>query len=456
MAPNPDLLRTEFLGLTVRFDDVDLSREDMALFFAGTSGRYGLNRLEYHADGGATMSGPDGAEFVLRPAQAASCGVTRLGLAEGLERVGGLLEEAIDRYRVGSMWIEDVTLVADLGLRDRGDRPPPADRGHHALRRGAHRAARRRGAEPGAAPVAPLGRGHDRLRARAHARRPGQDLPSPDLQPARGRAATWAPCSPSCSRSTTSCRAPSRTSWWPWPDGRRAVLTAGDALRRTSGYLAGRGSSSPRLDAEVLLAHVLGVERIALYTDHERPLTTAETDAYRALVARRGRREPVAYLTGERAFRRLRLRIGPAVLVPRPETEGLVDWALEAAPPGRRGPGLGHRQRRGGARPGRGAAGPAGDGAGPLAGGPGAGAGQRRRRGASSGCAPTASPPWPGAASRSSPRTRPTSRARSTPPPRPSSATSRPRPWWPAPRVSRRWSAWPPRGRPIWSPAAGC
>lgn len=110
------------------------------------------------------------------------------------------------------------------------------------------------------------------------------------------------------------------------------MLTAGDALRRTSGYLAGRGSSSPRLDAEVLLAHVLGVERIALYTDHERPLTTAETDAYRALVARRGRREPVAYLTGERAFRRLRLRVGPAVLVPRPETEGLVDWALEAAP----------------------------------------------------------------------------------------------------------------------------
>jgi hypothetical protein len=112
VPPNPDLLRTEFLGLTVRFDDVDLSREDMALFFAGASNRYGLNRLEFHADGGGTMSGPDGAEFVLRPAQAASCGVTRLGLAEGLERVGGLLEEAIDRYRIGSMWIEDVTMVA--------------------------------------------------------------------------------------------------------------------------------------------------------------------------------------------------------------------------------------------------------------------------------------------------------------------------------------------------------
>jgi len=112
------------------------------------------------------------------------------------------------------------------------------------------------------------------------------------------------------------------------------MLTAGEVLRRTAGYLAERGSPSPRLDAEVLLAHVLGVERIALYTDHDRPLTAAETDAYRALVARRGRREPVAYLTGERAFRRLRLRVGPDVLVPRPETEGLVEWALEVAAPG--------------------------------------------------------------------------------------------------------------------------
>jgi release factor glutamine methyltransferase len=112
------------------------------------------------------------------------------------------------------------------------------------------------------------------------------------------------------------------------------MLTAGEVLRRTAGYLAERGSPSPRLDAELLLAHVLGVERIALYTDHDRPLTAAETDAYRALVARRGRREPVAYLTGERAFRRLRLHVGPAVLVPRPETEGLVEWALEVAPPG--------------------------------------------------------------------------------------------------------------------------
>jgi release factor glutamine methyltransferase len=103
-------------------------------------------------------------------------------------------------------------------------------------------------------------------------------------------------------------------------------------VRRASGYLAEHGSPSARLDAEVLLAHILGVDRLALYTDHQRPLTADEQDDYRALVARRGRGEPVAYLTGRRAFRRLRLRVQPGVLVPRPETEILVEWALEVVP----------------------------------------------------------------------------------------------------------------------------
>ena len=105
-------------------------------------------------------------------------------------------------------------------------------------------------------------------------------------------------------------------------------------LKRTVAYLAGRGCDTPRLDAEVLLADVLGVERIALYTDHERPLTTAETDGYRAAVARRAAREPVAYILGHRGFRRLDLAVSSAVLVPRPETELLVEWAVEVAPQG--------------------------------------------------------------------------------------------------------------------------
>jgi release factor glutamine methyltransferase len=76
---------------------------------------------------------------------------------------------------------------------------------------------------------------------------------------------------------------------------------------------------------------VLGVERLALYTDHDRPLQTAEQDAYRDAIARRGRREPVAYIVGRKGFRALDLAVGPAVLVPRPETELLVEWGVEVA-----------------------------------------------------------------------------------------------------------------------------
>lgn len=105
-------------------------------------------------------------------------------------------------------------------------------------------------------------------------------------------------------------------------------------LRRSAAYLAERGSPSARLDADLLLAHVLGTDRLGLYTDSERPLTAAELARARDLLARRGRREPMAYVTGERAFRRLRLSVGPEVLVPRPETELLVEWAIAVAPPG--------------------------------------------------------------------------------------------------------------------------
>jgi hypothetical protein len=112
MSLNPDQLRAEFLGLTVRHDDVSLPREDLALFFASVSERYGLTRLEYGPDGGATFSGPDGAEFGLRTTSSASCSVTGLGYREGAERVVGLMREAAERYEIGPMWIDDVTLVA--------------------------------------------------------------------------------------------------------------------------------------------------------------------------------------------------------------------------------------------------------------------------------------------------------------------------------------------------------
>jgi hypothetical protein len=118
VTPDPELLRVEFLGLTVRHEPVEMPREDLALFFASISDRYGLARLEYHSDGGATFSGQDGAEFVLRPSQTASCAVTGLGYREGLERVVGLLEEAVERYEIGGLWVEDVTLVAVWDVED--------------------------------------------------------------------------------------------------------------------------------------------------------------------------------------------------------------------------------------------------------------------------------------------------------------------------------------------------
>ncbi len=115
---NPDLLRSEFLGVTVRFDDVDLPRDDLAAFFSEVSSAYDLPRFEYNLEGGATMSNPDGAEFVLRPNHAACGGVTRLGFHEGLERLDGLLGDAIARYEIGQLLLDDVTLVATWDLEN--------------------------------------------------------------------------------------------------------------------------------------------------------------------------------------------------------------------------------------------------------------------------------------------------------------------------------------------------
>ena len=105
------------------------------------------------------------------------------------------------------------------------------------------------------------------------------------------------------------------------------ALTLGDVLRRAADHL-GKTSETARLDAELLLAHSLGRQRIELYTDFDRPLTEAELDGYRTLVARRARREPVAYILGEWGFRRLTLAVDHRALIPRPETEVVVERAL--------------------------------------------------------------------------------------------------------------------------------
>ncbi|MDQ6772721.1 MAG: peptide chain release factor N(5)-glutamine methyltransferase, partial [Candidatus Dormibacteraeota bacterium] len=102
-----------------------------------------------------------------------------------------------------------------------------------------------------------------------------------------------------------------------------------EVLRRATRYLGAHGSNSPRLDAELLLAFALGLRRLDLYLQFERPLSDAELAPYRDLVARRGRGEPVAYLVGSREFMKLDLEVTPAVLVPNPDTEVLVLRAIE-------------------------------------------------------------------------------------------------------------------------------
>ena len=100
-------------------------------------------------------------------------------------------------------------------------------------------------------------------------------------------------------------------------------MTAREALRKAESRLAAAGLDTPRVDAELLVAHALGVSRTGLYADLEAPVAGVEP-----LVARREAREPLAYVLGEWGFRRLILKTDARALVPRPETEVLVERAL--------------------------------------------------------------------------------------------------------------------------------
>jgi release factor glutamine methyltransferase len=101
-------------------------------------------------------------------------------------------------------------------------------------------------------------------------------------------------------------------------------LTARDALREAERRLAAAGLDTPRVDAELLVAHALGVSRTGLYADLD-----AQVDGLEALLARREAREPLAYVLGEWGFRRLMLKTDSRALVPRPETEIVVERVLE-------------------------------------------------------------------------------------------------------------------------------
>jgi release factor glutamine methyltransferase len=106
------------------------------------------------------------------------------------------------------------------------------------------------------------------------------------------------------------------------------VITLAEVLRRSTDYLQSHGSPTPRLDAELLLSHGLGLSRLELYTQFDRPLTDGELAECRELIRRRALREPVAYVTGHWGFRRLDLEVDRRVLVPRPETEVVVERCL--------------------------------------------------------------------------------------------------------------------------------
>jgi len=105
-------------------------------------------------------------------------------------------------------------------------------------------------------------------------------------------------------------------------------VTLGEVLSATTDYLARKGVDTPRLDAELILSQAFSLSRLELYMSFDRPLTEKERTEARALVERRGRREPLAYVLGEWGFRRLTLKTDARALVPRPETEIVVERAL--------------------------------------------------------------------------------------------------------------------------------
>ncbi|AVO74908.1 peptide chain release factor N(5)-glutamine methyltransferase [Megasphaera elsdenii] len=109
------------------------------------------------------------------------------------------------------------------------------------------------------------------------------------------------------------------------------IWTIGALLQWTQQYFAGKGIDSPRLDAEILLAHVLHKERIYLYAHYDEPLNGEELAAYRAMVKKRADRLSVAHILGTKAFMGLDFKVSEDVLIPRPETEMLVETVVTAA-----------------------------------------------------------------------------------------------------------------------------
>jgi release factor glutamine methyltransferase len=115
------------------------------------------------------------------------------------------------------------------------------------------------------------------------------------------------------------------------------MLTVLEIIKRTTEFFSGKGIESARLNAELLVGHALGLGRMQLYLQFERPLAEAELEKIRPLIRRRALHEPLQYILGETEFHGLKLKVDRRALIPRPETEYLVELvtAASAAPPAR-------------------------------------------------------------------------------------------------------------------------
>ena len=122
-----------------------------------------------------------------------------------------------------------------------------------------------------------------------------------------------------------------RTAAPPGPPPPGTPWTVIGMIRWSAAWLAERGVGEPRLSCEHLLAHVLGRDRLGLYLEFDRPLAPDELAHYKPLLRRRARHEPIQYILGTTAFRDLELRTDARALIPRPETEGLVQVVLDEA-----------------------------------------------------------------------------------------------------------------------------
>ena len=116
------------------------------------------------------------------------------------------------------------------------------------------------------------------------------------------------------------------------------MRTVREIKARTEPFFAEKGIESPGLEIDLMLAHALGLKRLDLYLDLDRPLTEAQLEALRPLVKRRAAREPLQYILGAVEFGGLELMVDPRALIPRPETEELYDLLqhrLQEGPPAR-------------------------------------------------------------------------------------------------------------------------